>query len=54
MPQMMPMNWLLLFFFFISMLILMNMMTYYMSTPLMFKLKTSYNYLSSNKPNWNW
>nr|YP_010946339.1 ATP synthase F0 subunit 8 [Anaplectoidea varia]WGO57057.1 ATP synthase F0 subunit 8 [Anaplectoidea varia] len=34
MPQMMPLNWLMLYFFFYSILMLFNFMNYFSFTPL--------------------
>nr|AVE15553.1 ATP synthase F0 subunit 8 [Odontomantis sp. JZ-2017] len=52
MPQMMPLNWLMLFMFFSILMILFNVMNYYMSinksyliSPIKSKIKTL---------NWKW
>nr|UFZ13945.1 ATP synthase F0 subunit 8 [Taeniochauliodes attenuatus] len=52
MPQMSPMNWLLLFMFFSMMLMLFNIMNYYLINPLPMKhyIKNS----KMNSLNWKW
>nr|YP_001542719.1 ATP synthase F0 subunit 8 [Anabrus simplex]ABM89639.1 ATP synthase F0 subunit 8 [Anabrus simplex] len=53
MPQMMPMNWLILFFMFSSTLILFAIMNYYI---FLYNIPspTSKPSLTSNSMNWKW
>nr|QXX99631.1 ATP synthase F0 subunit 8 [Graphium xenocles] len=51
MPQMMPINWIILFIFFIMTFILFNMLNYYI---FLYKNKYNYNSLKNQKKNLNW
>nr|SPP23436.1 ATP synthase F0 subunit 8 [Graphium sarpedon] len=52
MPQMMPINWIMLFIYFILIFILFNIMNYYIFIP---KNKNNYLPLMKNlKKNFNW
>nr|ATA58359.1 ATP synthase F0 subunit 8 [Plistospilota sp. JZ-2017] len=52
MPQMMPLNWLVLFFFFSIMLILFNVMNYY--TPFNKISSRSYSKMNTKILTWKW
>nr|UFZ13958.1 ATP synthase F0 subunit 8 [Taeniochauliodes natalensis] len=52
MPQMSPMNWLMLFLFFSMMLIMFNIMNYYLINPL--SMKYSIKNFKMNSLNWKW
>nr|YP_010326898.1 ATP synthase F0 subunit 8 [Eligma narcissus]UNP54148.1 ATP synthase F0 subunit 8 [Eligma narcissus] len=54
MPQMMPINWILLFFYFLMIFILFNILNYYI-----FNIKPQNNNMKMNKNNvknfyWKW
>nr|QUB07192.1 ATP synthase F0 subunit 8 [Syneta adamsi] len=51
MPQMAPMNWLMLFFYFISIFLLFNLTNYFM---FMYNNKNKMSYHHSIKLNWKW
>nr|YP_009712008.1 ATP synthase F0 subunit 8 [Gastrophysa polygoni]QGA74018.1 ATP synthase F0 subunit 8 [Gastrophysa polygoni] len=49
MPQMMPLNWMLLLFYFTLIFMIFSIMNYYM-----FTYKMKYTKKSNNKLNYNW
>nr|QBF44132.1 ATP synthase F0 subunit 8 [Chaoborus sp. ZK-2019] len=53
MPQMAPMNWLILFIFFFSIFILFNFFNFYISIPQKNPKKSNYFYKTSIL-NWKW
>nr|QAX91184.1 ATP synthase F0 subunit 8 [Parrhinotermes sp. B MW-2019] len=53
MPQMMPMQWMILYMLFLMTYLLFNIMVYYMHTTTSKKLITK-NYISINTLNWKW
>nr|YP_009459911.1 ATP synthase F0 subunit 8 [Potamyia flava]AUT18176.1 ATP synthase F0 subunit 8 [Potamyia flava] len=53
MPQMMPINWLLLMIFFLTIFMMYNSMFYFSN--LKFKISSlSNNFFKKNKTNWKW
>nr|YP_010402386.1 ATP synthase F0 subunit 8 [Lysmata boggessi]QVT15577.1 ATP synthase F0 subunit 8 [Lysmata boggessi]QXJ42669.1 ATP synthase F0 subunit 8 [Lysmata boggessi] len=55
MPQMMPMDWLLLLLFFFTIFFINFIMTYYMKSPVKFNIKPSNMYnISSSNVLWKW
>nr|UFZ13807.1 ATP synthase F0 subunit 8 [Neochauliodes bachmanus] len=52
MPQMAPLNWLILFIFFTILFIMFNIMNYFMTSPTP-KLSSSYN-LKNYPLTWKW
>nr|QYK91438.1 ATP synthase F0 subunit 8 [Tarbinskiellus portentosus]UBU97845.1 ATP synthase F0 subunit 8 [Tarbinskiellus sp.]DAZ85805.1 TPA_asm: ATP synthase F0 subunit 8 [Tarbinskiellus portentosus] len=52
MPQMAPMNWLMLLLFFIIIMIIMMTLNYYITQP-SFTIKEQLS-LKSNSVNWKW
>nr|YP_009255766.1 ATP synthase F0 subunit 8 [Anaxarcha zhengi]AND97239.1 ATP synthase F0 subunit 8 [Anaxarcha zhengi] len=52
MPQMMPLNWLMLFMFFSTLMILFNVMNYYMTINKKFSLLSNKNKFMTM--NWKW
>nr|QHZ87493.1 ATP synthase F0 subunit 8 [Agriocnemis femina] len=53
MPQMAPMNWVMLFMFFTMSLIMVMAMNYFMNVPKIEKMESS-SYMSNPKMNWKW
>nr|AML26778.1 ATP synthase F0 subunit 8 [Scarabaeidae sp. BMNH 1274752] len=51
MPQMAPLNWLMLFIYFCMMFIIFNMMNYYLFT---YKPNSYFYKKKINKINWKW
>nr|AFU50202.1 ATP synthase F0 subunit 8 [Phaedon armoraciae]APX40827.1 ATP synthase F0 subunit 8 [Phaedon tumidulus] len=51
MPQMMPLNWLILMFFFIMIFLLFNIMNYFMFS---YKIKSFKNFSKNITYNWKW
>nr|ARH55133.1 ATP synthase F0 subunit 8 [Phaedon armoraciae] len=51
MPQMMPLNWLILMFYFTMIFFLFNIMNYYM---FYYNIKTSKKLMSKPLYNWKW
>uniref|UniRef100_A0AAU6MWV0 ATP synthase F0 subunit 8 n=1 Tax=Xenogryllus maniema TaxID=3120009 RepID=A0AAU6MWV0_9ORTH len=54
MPQMAPMNWLLLLIMFITLFLMMMMMNYFTTQPLTHNTMTPNNNYSSKSLNWKW
>nr|AVN67866.1 ATP synthase F0 subunit 8 [Therea petiveriana] len=52
MPQMMPMNWTILYFMFIFTLMLFSLMNYYLFSPTNKIMLTKS--MKTNNPNWKW
>nr|UFZ13401.1 ATP synthase F0 subunit 8 [Neohermes filicornis] len=52
MPQMSPINWLILFMFFSMMLIIFNIMNYFLINPEI--PNNSYKNIKINSLNWKW
>nr|ALO70993.1 ATP synthase F0 subunit 8 [Pselaphinae sp. 3 EF-2015] len=51
MPQMSPMNWILLYLFFSFIFIMFNFLNYYY---MIYNIKFNKNYKIMNKLNWKW
>nr|QVM79299.1 ATP synthase F0 subunit 8 [Teledapalpus zolotichini] len=51
MPQMAPMNWLILFLFFIIMFFIINSLNYYI---FLYDIKKNNNIMKKMKMNWKW
>nr|AML26759.1 ATP synthase F0 subunit 8 [Scarabaeidae sp. BMNH 1274750] len=51
MPQMAPLNWLMLFIFFCSIFMIFNIMNYFMFN---YKIKTTLTKKTKNLINWKW
>nr|AML26675.1 ATP synthase F0 subunit 8 [Ptiliidae sp. BMNH 1274726] len=51
MPQMMPLNWIMLFTYFILLFFIMNSLNYYNSVK---NIKTNKIDTTKNKINWKW
>nr|YP_010329827.1 ATP synthase F0 subunit 8 [Trabala vishnou]UNP54577.1 ATP synthase F0 subunit 8 [Trabala vishnou] len=54
MPQMMPINWMLLFFFFICIFMIFNMMNYYIFFYHNFNYNNKIKKINKNNFNWKW
>nr|AXS65099.1 ATP synthase F0 subunit 8 [Cerambycidae sp. 4 KM-2017] len=52
MPQMMPLNWLMLFLFFLIVFLLFNIINYYSFKP--FYKKSLINFKNKKSFNWKW
>nr|AQP30308.1 ATP synthase F0 subunit 8 [Astalotermes cf. obstructus RDCT140] len=52
MPQMMPMEWTLLYFTFLTTFLMFNIMNYFAQMP-QHQMKTS-KHININKTNWKW
>nr|YP_009725533.1 ATP synthase F0 subunit 8 [Homoeoxipha nigripes]QHQ73124.1 ATP synthase F0 subunit 8 [Homoeoxipha nigripes] len=52
MPQMSPLNWIMMYFIFIILFILIMMLTYYIFQPL--KMKMVYQLNKNNPIIWKW
>nr|AXS65943.1 ATP synthase F0 subunit 8 [Scarabaeoidea sp. KM-2017] len=51
MPQMAPLNWLILFFFFTMIYLIFNMLNYFI---FQYNIKSSLKIKKQNKINWKW
>nr|ALO76851.1 ATP synthase F0 subunit 8 [Timarcha goettingensis] len=51
MPQMMPLNWLILFIYFIMVFLMFNILNFY---SFIYKIKLSDNLKNKIKFNWKW
>nr|YP_009350510.1 ATP synthase F0 subunit 8 [Macrotermes falciger]AQP27234.1 ATP synthase F0 subunit 8 [Macrotermes falciger] len=52
MPQMMPMEWMMLYMMFLITFLMFNIMNYFNQSPN--KQKSSKSIITSNKMNWKW
>nr|AVN67701.1 ATP synthase F0 subunit 8 [Deropeltis paulinoi] len=52
MPQMMPLNWLLLFLFFIIMFLMFNFINYFSYIPIKYMINK--NLINTKMMNWKW
>nr|UXW93493.1 ATP synthase F0 subunit 8 [Hymenoptera sp. 4 GYN-2021] len=53
MPQMFPMNWIILIIYFLMIFLIFNIMSYYIYMPLMKKIN-HFKFINKKTFNWKW